>query len=105
MPDRGLPFLLSSFHFFCWFELTVRPGSFARGKIVGAILLSSCRGLGPCPVLGLFAALARRTSECHDFGHLEAHFVLDDFTQGNVGRAEVSDVGNQRPAQASTAGI
>jgi hypothetical protein len=51
------------------------------------------------------AALSRRTSECDDFGHFPAHFSLDDFSQGNVRRAEIGDVGDERLAGASSARI
>ena len=57
------------------------------------------------PVLRPLAALTRRTSERDDFGHLKAHFPLDDFTQGNVRGTEMSDVGQERPAGASSARI
>jgi len=49
-------------------------------------------------VLRLLAVPARRTSQGDDFGHIEAHFVFDDFEQGNVRGAEISDVRDERQA-------
>ena len=47
---------------------------------------SPCRVF--CPVLRPLAVLSRRTNERDDLGHLEAHFPLDDFSQGDVRGAE-----------------
>ena len=51
------------------------------------------------------AALSRRMSECDDFGHFPAHFSLDDFSQGNVRRAEIGDVGDERPVHSPATSI
>src|SRR5689334_10735843 len=42
-----------------------------------------------CPVLRPPAVLPSRTGEFKDVGHVEAHFALDDFTQGDVRCAEM----------------
>jgi len=55
------------------------------------------------PSVEASAVPARRTSQGDDFGHIEAHFVFDDFEQGNVRGAEISDVRDERQAGAAAA--
>jgi hypothetical protein len=52
-----------------------------------------------------FAVLSGWTGQFDELGHFEAHFVLDDFKQGDVGGAQIADVGQEGQARASTAGI
>ena len=81
-------------------------GQHARRILDGALDdTASCRRWTLCPGLRSLAALACRASECDDFGHFPAHFSLDDFSQGNVRGAEIGNVGDERPAGASSARI
>src|ERR1700692_3152733 len=61
--------------------------------------------LSLCPVLWPLAISSRRTRELDQLGHVEAHFILDDFTQRDVRGAEVGGVCHQRPATAARAGV
>ena len=57
------------------------------------------------PVLGPLAIPSRGTRKRDDGGHFEPHFSLDNFRQGNVRRAKVPDIGEERTARASAARI
>jgi hypothetical protein len=87
------------------------PAATTANTTFGVLCLSmgsrvmSGQWLNLSPVLRPLAALSRRTSDCDGFGHFPAHFSLDDFSQGNVRGPEMSDVGDERTARASTAGI
>jgi len=37
--------------------------------------------------------------------HFKANFLFDDLKEGNISRAKVSHLGNQRPAHGSGAGV
>src|SRR5437763_581203 len=81
------------------YEPTLRRSPLARGNMAVAIFLA-CRGLTPAPTLRPLAVSAGRANELDDFGHLEADFVLDDFTQDDVGQAQSPDVDNEGPGAA-----
>ena len=48
----------------------------------------------------LLALLADRPGQLDKFRHLKTHFVFDDFHERDIGRAEVTHVGEERPADA-----
>src|SRR5437762_398542 len=66
------------------YEPTLRRSPLAGGNMAVAIFLACC-GPTPAPTLRPLAVPPGRANELDDFGHLEADFVLDDFTQDDVG--------------------
>ena len=61
--------------------------------------------LTSCPVLRASAVLSGRPSEFNDLGDVESHFALDDFTQGDVRCAEITNVRHEWTAPAPAAGV
>src|SRR5437667_5793210 len=57
----------------------------------------------PLPALRGLASPCSWPSQLDDFRHIKTHFVLNDLQQGNVRRAEICGVGDERPARASSA--
>jgi len=57
------------------------------------------------PALRSIAADSCWAGQLGDFRHLEAHFILDDFEQRDVGDSETAGVGQQRPALGAASGI
>jgi len=55
------------------------------------------------PVLRGLASPCGWPGQFDEFRHLKTHFVLDDLQLGNVRRAEIGDIGDERPARASPA--
>jgi len=72
---------------------------------LGASHRGSLLWLSLCPVLRPPAILCCRTSECQDLRHLEAHFFLDDFTQGDIRHAILGMTLHEWPARAPIAGV
>src|SRR6185369_658369 len=80
-------------------------GSFLLSFITG-LAVGASRGFGGRPVcvyfvwmqfapgLRPFTAAPGRASQFNNFGHLEFHFVLDDFPQGNIRQPEIGGVGH-----------
>lgn len=54
---------------------------------------------------GALAVLSRGPCEGGQRRHFEAHLAFDDFTQGDIGRAESPGFGYQRPASAAAARV
>ena len=75
-----------------------------NGELLLAESLSPYR-LTLCPVLRPLSALSRRTNKCDKVRHLEAHFALSDFKQGDVRGAEITNLGHKRAVPASSARI
>lgn len=57
---------------------------------------------GP-PALRPASVLSGRSRQLDDFRHVEAHFTLNDFKQGNVRNSEIINIGNQRSAHRAAA--
>src|SRR5579862_4885326 len=58
-----------------------------------------------CPVLRPPTILCCWTGEGNDVRHLKAHFLLDDFSQGNICEAKVGMIRHKWPASPSHAGV
>ena len=53
----------------------------------------------------LFTFFGHWTSQFDEFRHFEADLLFDNFEQGDVSDAKVSDIANQRAAQGAAAGV
>src|SRR3954467_12654134 len=57
------------------------------------------------PVLRLFSASCGRTSQSDQFGHVEADFLFDNFSQGNVCHALICGIFYHWVARSAVAGV
>jgi hypothetical protein len=91
------------------FEDVVLVPGFGISQDVGHESLRIPRACEPpsttMTVLMLLSLLGGRPGQLNDLRHFKAHFIFDDLEEGDVGGAEISDLGNQRPAQASRPGV
>ncbi len=53
----------------------------------------------------LFTFFGDWTGQFDEFGHFEADLLFDNFEQGDISDAQVSDIANERAAQSAAAGV
>jgi hypothetical protein len=83
-----------------FFDFLSRRGALSQESINPAFFLACQRRLALAPTLRPLSVSAGRPNQLDNLGDVEADFVLDDFTQGNIGQSESSHIGNERSAAA-----
>ena len=73
--------------------------------LLGLVFSAGFDWLDPDPTLRSLAVASCWASQTDDFWHFKAHFVFDDFAKGDVGHAEILNVGDHRSAGAAVSGI
>ena len=81
-------------------RIKMEPGTLPAGQNERFLHSAFCLWKSPFP-----SFLGRRSDQFDRFGHFPADLFLENFPQGDVGHAEVGDIGHQRPAQPAAAGI